>query len=111
MFIALTYKDKLSLQILPRKNRIIKNKLSYCNLRFVFQTLVCFPNSVNILYLKAEYPCSYLLELFINFSVVATVFGFEFGKRYEDIADIAHRQMVCVLFYVYSRRSLSMYLN
>ena len=83
----------------------MKNKLSYCDLRFVFQTSVCFPNSVNILYLKADFPRSHLLELFINFSVVATVLQgsnteFEFGQQYEDITDIAHSQVVYVLFYV-----------
>ena len=38
LVIALPYSDKLSLQISTRINRMIKNKLPYCNIRFVFQT-------------------------------------------------------------------------
>ena len=38
LLIALPYLDKLSLQIRTRINRIMKNKLRYCNVRFVFQT-------------------------------------------------------------------------
>ena len=38
LVIALPYSDKLSLQIRTRINRTIKNKLPYCNIRFVFQT-------------------------------------------------------------------------
>ena len=37
LVIALTYLSKLFLQIRRRINRIIKNKLSYCNIWFVFQ--------------------------------------------------------------------------
>ena len=36
--IALPYLGKLSLQICTQINRITKNKLPYCNIRFVFQT-------------------------------------------------------------------------
>ena len=36
--IALPYLGKFSLQIRTRINRIMKNKLQYCNIRFVFQT-------------------------------------------------------------------------
>ena len=36
--IGLPYLGKLSLQIRTRINRIMKNKLPYCNIRFVFQT-------------------------------------------------------------------------
>ena len=38
LVIALTYLGKLSLQICARINHIMKNKLPYCNIRFVFQT-------------------------------------------------------------------------
>ena len=38
LVIALPYLGKLSLQICTRINRIMKNNLPYCNLRFVFQT-------------------------------------------------------------------------
>ena len=38
LLIALPYLGKLSLQICTRINREMKNKLPYCNVRFVFQT-------------------------------------------------------------------------
>ena len=38
LIIALPYLSKLSLQIRTRINRIMKNKLPYCNIQFVFQT-------------------------------------------------------------------------
>ena len=38
LVIALPYLGKLSLQICARINHIMKNKLPYCNIRFVFQT-------------------------------------------------------------------------
>ena len=38
LVIGLPYLGKLSLQIRTRINRIMKNKLPYCNIRFVFQT-------------------------------------------------------------------------
>ena len=38
LVVALPYLGKLSLQIRTRINRIIKNKLPYCNIRFAFQT-------------------------------------------------------------------------
>ena len=38
LLIALPYLGKLSLQIRTRINHIMKNKLPYCNVRFVFQT-------------------------------------------------------------------------
>ena len=38
LIIALPYLGKLSLQIRTRINRIIKNKLSHCNVQFAFQT-------------------------------------------------------------------------
>ena len=38
LIITLLYLGKLSLQIRTRINRIIKNKLLYCNVQFVFQT-------------------------------------------------------------------------
>ena len=38
LVIALPYLGKFSLQIRTRINRIMKNKLPYCNIRFVFQT-------------------------------------------------------------------------
>ena len=36
--ITLRYLGKMTFQIRTRINRIMKNKLPYCNLRFVFQT-------------------------------------------------------------------------
>ena len=38
LIITLPYLGKLSLQIRTRINRIMKNKLPYCNVQFVFQT-------------------------------------------------------------------------
>ena len=38
LVIGLPYLGKLSLQIRTRISRIMKNKLPYCNIRFVFQT-------------------------------------------------------------------------
>ena len=38
LIITLPYLGKLSLQICTRINRIMKNKLPYCNVQFVFQT-------------------------------------------------------------------------
>ena len=38
LVLALPYLDKLSLQIRTRINRILKNKLPYCNIRFIFWT-------------------------------------------------------------------------
>ena len=38
LIITLPYLDKLSLQIRTGINRIMKNKLPYCNVQFVFQT-------------------------------------------------------------------------
>ena len=38
LVIAVPYLGKFSLQIRARINRIMKNKLPYCNIRFVFQT-------------------------------------------------------------------------
>ena len=38
LVIGLPYLGKLSLQIRSRINRIMKNKLPYCNIRFAFQT-------------------------------------------------------------------------
>ena len=38
MVIALPYLGKLSLQICTKMNRIMKNRLPYCNIRFVFHT-------------------------------------------------------------------------
>ena len=68
LIIALPYLAKLSLQIRPRKNWIMENKLPYANLQFVSR----LPNSVNILSLKREFPRSFVLVLFIDFSLLAT---------------------------------------
>ena len=38
LIIALPYLGKLSLQVRTRISRIMKNKLRYCNVQFVFQT-------------------------------------------------------------------------
>ena len=48
LVIALPYLGKLSLQIRSRINRIMKNKLPYCNIRFVFQTKCKISNFVYI---------------------------------------------------------------
>ena len=68
LVIALPYLAKLFLQIRPRKNWIMENKLPYANLQFVSR----LPNSVNILSLKREFPRSFVLVLFIDFSLLAT---------------------------------------
>ena len=44
LIIALPYLGKLSLQIRTTINHIMKNKLPYCNARFVFQTKCNFNN-------------------------------------------------------------------
>ena len=62
LVIGLPYLGNLPLQIRTRINRIMKNKLPYCNIRFVFQTK-CMTN----------FHLSYVLALFTNFSVVATM--------------------------------------
>ena len=68
LVIALHYLGKLSLQIRTRIKRIMKNKLPYCNIRFVFQTSA---RLVTFLHLKTKFHRSYVLALFINFIVVA----------------------------------------
>ena len=45
LIIALPYLGKLSLQMRTRINRIMKNKLPYCNVQFVFQTKCKISNS------------------------------------------------------------------
>ena len=45
LVIALPYLGKFSIQIRTRINRIMKNKLPYCNIRFVFQTKCKIKNS------------------------------------------------------------------
>ena len=45
LVIALPYLGTFSLQIRTRINRIMKNKLPYCNIRFVFQTKYKISNS------------------------------------------------------------------
>ena len=58
----------MSLQIRTRINRIMKNELPYCNVRFVFQTKY---NISNVFASKDKSHHSYVLELFTNFSVVS----------------------------------------
>ena len=70
LVIALPYLGKLSLQILTRINRIMKNKLSYCNIQFVFQTKCKISNFFAF---KDKFHRSYVLALFTNFSVVAAM--------------------------------------
>ena len=70
LVIALHYLGKLSLQIRTRIKRIMKNKLPYCNIRFVFQTSA---RLVTFLHLKTKFHRSYVLALFTNFSVVAAM--------------------------------------
>ena len=70
LVIALHYLGKLSLQIRTRIKRIMKNKLPYCNIRFVFQTSA---RLVTFLHLKTKFHRSYVLPLFTNFSVVAAM--------------------------------------
>ena len=48
----------------------MKNKLPYCNIRFVFQTKC---KIVTFLHLKTKFHRSYVLALFTNFSVVAAM--------------------------------------
>ena len=70
LVIALPYLDKMSLQILARINRIMKNKLPYCNLRFALQ-IKC--KISKFLYLKTGSYWSYVQALFINFRVVTAM--------------------------------------
>ena len=70
MVIALPYLGNLSLQIYTIINRIMKNKLTYGNIRFFFQTKCKISN---ILHLKTKFHRSYVLVLFTNFSVVAVM--------------------------------------
>ena len=67
---ALPYLGKLLLQIHTRIYRIMKNKLRYCNIRFIFQTKCKISNFLN---LKTKFHCFYFLTLFTNFSVVASM--------------------------------------
>ena len=69
LIITLPYLGKLSLQIRTRINCIMKNKLPYCNVQFVFQTT----KLVTFLYLKTKFHRSYVLALFTNFSAVAAM--------------------------------------
>ena len=48
LVITLPYLRKLSHQIRERANRIMKNKLPYCNIQFVFQTKCKISNFFNI---------------------------------------------------------------
>ena len=49
LVIALTHLVKLSLQIHTKINCIMKNKLPYCNIRFVFQTKCKISNAVTFI--------------------------------------------------------------
>ena len=70
LVIALPFLGKFSLQTRTRINRIMKNKLPYCNIRFVFQTKCRISKFFTF---KDKTPSSYVLALFANFSVVATI--------------------------------------
>ena len=48
LIITLPYLGKLSLQIRTRINRIMKNKLPYCNVQFVFQTKCKISNFLHL---------------------------------------------------------------
>ena len=102
LIITLPYLGKLSLQMRTRINRIMKNKLPYCNVQFVFQTKDKIPSAlcsdivykfqcgscnatyygktkhhfaklVTFLHLKTKFHWSCVLALFINFSAVAAM--------------------------------------
>ena len=51
LIITLPYLGKLSLQIRTRINRIMKNKLPYCNVQFVFQTKCKISNFFTLFFL------------------------------------------------------------
>ena len=70
LVIDLPYLGKLSLHIRTRINGIMKNKLPYRNIRFVFQTKCKISNFFTLLQLFFR---SYVLALFITFSVVAAM--------------------------------------
>ena len=70
LVIALPYLGQLSLQICTRINCIMKNKLPCCNVPFVFQTKCKISN---FLHSKTKSYLSYVLTLFVNFSVVAAM--------------------------------------
>ena len=73
LVIGLPYLGNLPLQIRTRINRIMKNKLPYCNIRFVFQTKCKISNFFTF---KDKFYHSYVLALFTNFSVAAAVLSF-----------------------------------
>ena len=68
------WKKTLTEKLRTRINRIIKNKIPYCNIRFAFQTKC---KVINIFIYKDKIPSfihnSNVLLLFTNFSVVAAI--------------------------------------
>ena len=73
LVIALPYLGKLSLQIRTRINGIMKNKLPYCNIRFVFPTKCKISNLFTFKDKTPSFLGSYVLELMTNFKVIAAM--------------------------------------
>ena len=70
LVIALPYLDKVCLQIRIRINRIVKNRLPWFNVVFVFQTKCKIRNFFTF---KDKIPSFYVLALFTNLSVVVAM--------------------------------------
>ena len=70
LMIVLPYFGELSLQIRTRINRVMKNKLPYCNLQIVFQTKY---KLVNFSLSKIKSLFSHVLALFLNLSTMAAM--------------------------------------
>ena len=70
LIIILPYLGKLSFQICTRINPIMKNKLPYCNVQFVFQTRCKISN---FLHLKTKFHRSCVLALLTHFSAVVAM--------------------------------------
>ena len=66
LVIAVPYLGKSPLQIRTRINSKMKNKLPYCNIRFVFQTKWKISN---FLHLKTKFHRSYILALCFEISM------------------------------------------
>ena len=86
LVIALTYLGKLSLQIRTRINRIMKNKLPYCNIRFVFQ--IKYKIHSNFFIFKDKIP-SFLLSGIVYKHL--GIFSFA-GKRVKGDDDSAIKE-------------------
>ena len=75
LVIALPYLGNLSLQMLTRINRIMKNKLPYCNIRFVFQTKCKISNFFTFKDKIASFLRSGIVSKFQCGSCNATYYG------------------------------------